>query len=140
MLMRNRNNSSKHMASQEQQTFFSVVLNLQSHIHDTADFQKYRCVEAGGQFMLHSACPRLTTSSNAGSQHASRKAGKHDGLLCGQKALTCYRILHLGGVDILTASMSISLKFLSDPAEIEKGEKKVLAFSVTAKTVFHKHY
>lgn len=60
---------------------------------------------------------------------------------CMDKRLSyCYHILHLGGVDILTAPMSISLKFLSDPAEIEKGEKKVLAFSVTAKTIFHKHY
>lgn len=127
------------MAGQEQPTFFLVVLNLQSHIHDRADFQKYCCAEAGRQFMFHSMCPRLTTSSNAGSQHPSGKAEKHSGLLHGQKALTCYHILHLGGVDILTAPMSISLKFLSDPAEIEKGEKKVLAFSVTAKTVFLKH-
>lgn len=85
------------MAGQEQPTFFLVVLNLQLHIHDRADFQKYCCAEAGGQLMFHSTCPGLTTSSNAGSQHASGKAGKHSGLLHGQKAIILLSYFAFGG-------------------------------------------
>lgn len=82
------------MRGQEKQIFMGFVLNLQSHVHNTTDSQKYHsCREAGEQFMSHRVCPWLITRSNAGSQWSSGRAAKLYGLPWGQKDHACYRIL-----------------------------------------------